>query len=325
MRANIQAMGAAYGDTFLTNEDFVKKYNYRYSAAEIEAKTLIKSRYFASHGSVKRLGVEAVEDLIRTTGKLSPDLVIVTSYTSEQACPALAATLARDLGLTPTLTFDVQGACGGFVVALDLADSLIATGKAKDALIVSSEVHSRCLPFTGPSAGLGSIFADAAAAAYVVGSERAGIVEAVRRCEPELCDQLMRTHIPFDGHDDLMYFGNPGSDMTSGGMKLTSRAVALMGELVREVLDKGRVKIGDVQHFVSHQPNAALVAKLMSDLGVRSEQATLVCDRTGNCASATLPLSWCERSRTVGFKPGDLAVVVGHGAGHQAAAFLMRV
>jgi 3-oxoacyl-[acyl-carrier-protein] synthase-3 len=75
----------------------------------------------------------------------------------------MACVVQRDLGaVCPAL--DINGACAGFVYALDAADAYLKAGKAKRVLVVAAEAMSHIVDWTRREECV--LFGDAAAAAW---------------------------------------------------------------------------------------------------------------------------------------------------------------
>ena len=62
------------------------------------------------------------------------DLIINASVTTAMTCPSSAQRIAGTLQAQPAGAFDMQAACSGFVYAINLADSLIRSGRHKEVL-----------------------------------------------------------------------------------------------------------------------------------------------------------------------------------------------
>src|SRR3989475_9579057 len=72
-------------------------------------------------------------------GQLDVDTLIFTGITRDCLEPATANVVADALGAREARVFDLDNACNGVIDGLDVADSLIRTGKARRVLIATGE------------------------------------------------------------------------------------------------------------------------------------------------------------------------------------------
>ena len=83
----------------------------------------------AARKALERAGVDA--------GQI--DTVIVSTVTHLHQTPAVATTIASELGAKGAAAFDISAACAGFCYATAMADSFIRTGASKYVLIIGVE------------------------------------------------------------------------------------------------------------------------------------------------------------------------------------------
>src|SRR6185436_12588864 len=72
--------------------------------------------------------------------------------------------------------FDLQAVCSGFVYALAIADRMVVSGMARNALVVGAEIYSRILDWN--DRGTCVLFGDGAGAVVLAPSAVPGIVSA---------------------------------------------------------------------------------------------------------------------------------------------------
>lgn len=103
----------------------------RYYAAENEYSSDIAAK--AALQAMKNAGVEP-SDI---------DALLFCSITQDFAEPATANVVADKLNIRNAYVFDIKNACNAFMSGVDVADSLIRTGKAETILVVSGEALSK--------------------------------------------------------------------------------------------------------------------------------------------------------------------------------------
>jgi 3-oxoacyl-[acyl-carrier-protein] synthase III len=151
------------------------------TAAALDASLGLSSGWVFRHSGVDTRYVAEAEsqlDLAETAARmalaeagLKPDdigLVLCAAAVPYQPIPATAPLLLARLGVADgqCMAFDVNSTCLSFVTALDIASRMIGpdgpNGGIKYALIVSSEIASRALPWqTDPATA--ALFGDGAA------------------------------------------------------------------------------------------------------------------------------------------------------------------
>lgn len=91
------------------------------------------------------MGAQAALNAIADAGLAIADVdaIITNSTTPEGLLPPFALQLQRRLGIPTTQLLDLRGGCSASIQALNIAALLVASGRAKNVLIVSSECTSQ--------------------------------------------------------------------------------------------------------------------------------------------------------------------------------------
>ncbi|MFP4635749.1 MAG: beta-ketoacyl-ACP synthase III [Nitriliruptoraceae bacterium] len=251
----------------------------------------------------------ALEDAEMTADQLTA--IVVATTTPDHTVPGTAPLVAAALG-TEATAFDVNAACSGFIYALRVGSSLLATGD--DAvLVVGAETLSRIVDPSERSVAV--LFGDGAGAAVLVPDERASVG-------------------PFDlgadGRDPSMLWAEAGGSrspvdaeaLASGSHFITMRggdvyrnAVARMVASSQAVLDEAGVKVEDVDVFVGHQANLRILEAVGQRLGIPAENTHITVDRHGNTSAASVPLALSDARATGRLKAGDTVLLSAFGAG----------
>ncbi|MEM9702704.1 MAG: beta-ketoacyl synthase N-terminal-like domain-containing protein, partial [Planctomycetota bacterium] len=111
----------------------------------IERRTgILERRHAARDQATSDLCVPAARDAMHAAGLKAADvdLLVVGTFTPDQACPSTANLVQHKLGMDAP-AFDVQAACSGFMYALVTAAQYVATGNAKHALVIGADLNSR--------------------------------------------------------------------------------------------------------------------------------------------------------------------------------------
>ncbi|MFY1614741.1 3-oxoacyl-ACP synthase III family protein [Micromonospora sp. WMMD736] len=292
----------------------------------IERKTQIGSRrYAAPDEATSDLAVRAAERALTQSGLSADrvDYVIVSTSTGDSPQPPTSYIVQDALGATRAACFDVNVVCSGFVYALALAHSLLASGGGRYALVIGADVYSRSLDFDDRRTAV--LLGDGAGAA-VVGPAPEGT-----------------GFLAFD----LSSFGSAQGliKVVAGGSRLPASAETVAdgghffrmdGRGVRDFVfehvppalrglaERAGVGLHDVDHFVPHQPNGVLLSELVQRCGLAGAHTCRTLERYGNVGSASVPVTLDDANRAGRLRPGDLVLLAGFGGGMSLGASLLR-
>jgi len=158
---------------------------------------ITERRWASPDETVQMMSVAAARKAIERAG-LEPgqvDTVIVATVTHLLQTPAVATTIASELGAKNAAAFDINAACAGFCYMVAMADALIRSGASKYVAIIGVErltdltdIHDRSTAF---------IFADGAGAAVIGPSDVPSIGPVVWGSDGEQADLITQDR-PWD-------------------------------------------------------------------------------------------------------------------------------
>lgn len=289
----------------------------------------VRERRWVTDETNSSMGAAAAREAVAEAGLSldAIDLILNASGTAEQVLPDGAPFIQRELGLGDSgiATMSVHTTCLGFLTALDVASSFIATGRYKNILIVNSEIPSKGLNFNQPESA--SLFGDGAAAVVVQPptlNDTSGI-EAIAfetyGSGAELTEIRgggTRRH-PNDPktkrRDNLFSMDGEGVYMMAKD-HFARFIMTFMPGLTEGALD-------DVDWVVPHQASQSAI-NVLYRLGVPKEKVVVTIDRLGNSVSASLPMAFYEAVKDGRIKRGQRILFVGTGAGLSLGALLLR-
>jgi 3-oxoacyl-(acyl-carrier-protein) synthase III len=285
----------------------------------IEARSGIVSRRFAgAEETLTAMAVAAGGKALANAGVPADriDCVVVASMSNLVQTPPLAISVVDGLGLPNSAGFDVSAACAGFCHALATASDLVCTGQAEHVLVVGVE---RMTDIVDPAdRSIAFLFADGAGAVVVGPGDRQGIGPAIRAADAESLAALRMNTSWGDFRAD------PSLDppmMKMDGRRVFRWAVENVVPACRRALDAAGVTVADVRAFIPHQANLRMIEVLAERLGL-AEDAVVARDvrDSGNTSSASIPLAMHRLLAQGEVGPGDVALLVGFGAGLNLAA-----
>ncbi|HEV8633263.1 MAG TPA: beta-ketoacyl-ACP synthase III [Chloroflexota bacterium] len=242
------------------------------------------------------------------------DFVLVCTCTPDKLMPATAPIVQQAIGATRAAAVDVNAACAGFVYGLVMASGLIAAGMHRNVLVVGADTLSRWLDWSDRRVSI--LFGDGAGAVLLQATDQpTGLFASQLRADGAGADLL---HIPAGGSlapstAETLLAGDHFIKMD--GQAVFKFAVKIVVESTREVLDRAKLGVDDVDLFIPHQANVRIIDAAAKTLGLPNEKVYTNLDRYGNTSAASIPIALCEAIEEGRMRPGDNLVMCGFGAG----------
>lgn len=293
----------------------------------IRTRSGIESRRWANDDeTVVAMSVAAAGKALADAG-LQPeqvDCVIVATVTHLYQTPSAAVEIAHKLGAGYPAAFDVSAACAGFCYGLSLASDMVRAGTADRALVIGVERLSDLTDKYDRSTAF--LFGDGAGAVVVgTGDDDAqGIGPVVWGSDGEHLDHIRQKA---EWRDAL--FGPDGPQMphlVMQGNPVFRWASYEMAKVARQAIDAAGITIDELDLFVPHQANMRITDVMARQLELPDSVAIARDIATqGNTSAASIPLALERLLETGEATSGDLALIVGFGAGLTYAAQVIRV
>jgi 3-oxoacyl-(acyl-carrier-protein) synthase III len=299
--ARILGLGAYRPRRRITNDDLAQVMDT--NDEWIQTRVGIAERRWASEDeTLVEMAVAAGGKAIAASG-LAPDeidLVIVASASLRAPIPGIGPQVAHRLGVPRPGSFDLNAGCAGFCYALGVANDNIRAGSSRNALVVGVERLSDVTDQTDRSTAV--IFADGAGAAVVGASDEPGIGPVAWGSDG---DQYSAIEIAAGR-----------STMTMAGQAVYRWATTKLTATLVEAMERAGVGPADIDVFAPHQANLRIIESMTKRLGF-PESTVVARDivQSGNTSAASIPLALTALVESGEAKSGDLALVLGYGAG----------
>lgn len=309
------------------------------TAAEVEALCGLKAgwiarragvleRRWATEESAAFMGAAAAREAMAQANLdwSELDLILNASGTAQQAIPDGAALLQRELGLgmSGIPCMSVNATCLSFLVGLEMAATLITTGRYRTILLYSSDVGSIGLNFKEPESA--SLIGDGAAAAVVrrtpdgensclLASRFATYGDGAHLTEIRGGGSARHpTNPKTQPEDNLFHMEGPEV------LRLALKHGGTLLEGVRSGLSKSRA---GVEWVIPHQ-TSLMGLKALQGFGWEAERIVETLANYGNCVAASLPITLYEAIMTGRLQRGQEFLLVGTGAGLSMGAMILR-
>ncbi|MCH3995281.1 MAG: ketoacyl-ACP synthase III [Prevotella sp.] len=315
VHAIITGIGGYVPDYILTNEELSRMVDT--NDEWITSRVGIKERRILTEEGLgtSYMARKAAKQLLQKTG-VDPDTIdalIVTTTTPDYPFPSTASIVLGKLGLKNAFAFDLSAACCGFLYSLNIAATMIESGRYKKIIVIGADKMSSVVDYTDRSTC--TLFGDGAGAALIEGTEEEGI---------GLQNSFLRTDgkgLPFL-HMKAGGSVCPASRFTvdhrlhyiyQEGRTVFRYAVTDMSDDVVKILKDNNLTADDIQWVVPHEANYRIIEAVCRRAGVPLEKAVVNIDHYGNTSSATIPLAlWDAESK---LKKGDNIIFTAFGAG----------
>jgi len=313
-RSQILGVGTYLPSQRVTSEDMMrdigteKRYGLAHNWMSV-AMGIHERRMVADHQRPSDLAITAAQRALDSCPEVNPDginAVIFCGIERDRPEPATAHSIQKALGLRADHVFDVANACLGFFEGLKIASTLVESGMAKYALVVTGEVTSRvsCQVADQLKRGVSTDAARYLWGALSVGDAGGAIL-------------VGRSHtgnsgfIKFRQHSESKHVNLCHYEWTSDGSvsvhmnmaPLLVRGIKLHKEIYRETLRELNWQKGD--WTLTHQTGDTAYEHTANVDGIERETLIKTYPKLGNVTTATLPVSFQTLMENNRVKAGD--------------------
>ena len=270
------------------------------------------------------LARKAAKQLIRKMD-IDPDTIdalIVCTSSADYQYPSTASIVLGKLGLKNAFAFDFWAACCGFIYSLDVATSMIQSGRYKRILLIGADKMSAMTDYKDRQTC--PLFGDGAGAVLIEPTEEENL---------GLIDSYLRT----DG------LGLPFLHMKAGGsvcppshftvdhrMHYTYQegrtvfryAVTNMSGDSELIAQRNGLNKDNIDWIIPHQANMRIIEAVAKRLDMPMEKVMVNIEKYGNTSAATIPLALWEYEPKL--RKGDNIIMTAFGAGFVHGANYVR-
>lgn len=315
INAVITGVGGYVPDYILNNEELSRMVDT--TDEWITTRVGIKERRILTEEGLgtSYLARKAAKQLIQKTG-VDPDTIdalIVTTTTPDYKFPSTASIVLGKLGLKNAFAFDFSAACCGFLYTLDVAASMIQSGRYKKIIVIGADKMSSLVDYTDRATCV--LFGDGAGAVLVEATEEEniGVQNSYLRTDGQGLPFLHMkaggsvcppSHFTVDHRLHYLY---------QEGRTVFRYAVTDMSNDVMKIMEMNNLKAEDVNWVIPHEANLRIIEAVTKRAGIPLDKVVVNIDHYGNTSAATIPLAlWDAESQ---LKKGDNVIFTAFGAG----------
>ena len=315
INAVITGVGGYVPDYILNNEELSRMVDT--TDEWITTRVGIKERHILTEEGLgtSYLARKAAKQLIQKTG-VDPDTIdalIVTTTTPDYKFPSTASIVLGKLGLKNAFAFDFSAAYCGFLYTLDVAASMIQSGRYKKIIVIGADKMSSLVDYTDRATCV--LFGDGAGAVLVEATEEenVGVQNSYLRTDGQGLPFLHMkaggsvcppSHFTVDHRLHYLY---------QEGRTVFRYAVTDMSNDVMKIMEMNNLKADDVNWVIPHEANLRIIEAVTKRAGIPLDKVVVNIERYGNTSAATIPLAlWDAESQ---LKKGDNIIFTAFGAG----------
>jgi len=272
------------------------------------------------------MGMKAIEKAIANTQENIPsfkvsdiDLIIYCGVSRENLEPATAVFFHKEMRLNGATAFDITNACLGVIDAMFIVDSLIATGRYKNALLVSSEIGSHMLDMAFNNIMDGQDVRKHFPALTLGDGSVAMIISSYQPSKNGLLSFKYGVRETFGEYADLCVIKDIHTPMHTEARKLFDAALKKYPPMLIEVAKKCNWVIKEIDMYIPHQASKRAIEQGAKKFGIKMENVHFSIVNYGNMASVALPFTLSqaidERIEKNGKLNGEKIMLAGFGSG----------
>ena len=321
--AVITGIGGYIPDYVLTNEELSRMVDT--NDEWIMTRVGIKERRILTEEGLgtSYMARKAAKQLMQKTGvdPDSIDAIVVATSTADYKFPSTASIVLGKLGLKNAFAFDFWGACCGFLYALDVAASMVKSGRCKKMIVIGADKMSSIVDYKDRQTC--PLFGDGAAAVLLEASEEEhiGMIDSHLRADGKGLPFLHMkaggsvcppSHFTIDHRLHYLY---------QEGRTVFRYAVTNMSDDCALVAERNGLNKDNIQWIVPHQANLRIIEAVAKRLDLSMDQVMVNIEHLGNTSAATIPLALWENESKL--RKGDNMIFTAFGAGfvHGATYF----
>lgn len=286
----------------------------------IRTRTGIRARSVSMDKNTSELALEASKMALHQADieKDKISLVIIATATADQITPSCSCMVAQQLDLSgDVLVLDVNGACSGFLYALQIADKMLQEKEV--GLVIGAEVLSKIVNWSDRTTCV--LFGDGAGACLVQ-KEEGRSMAGLASYYPDTKKALYAQSVPLMTEDGITDYHVGPLHMT--GSEVFRFAVKAMTKAVKDLMEQQNLSLEQIDWLIPHQANERIIDRVAKNLGLEQEKIYKNLQNYGNTSAASIPIALSEACQQGLIRTDMNIVMVAFGAGFTCGAVFMK-
>ncbi len=335
LSTGILALDYTLGSESLTHEQLEERFGVE-AMKKVLSGAGIRNRQVAAPGVCgSDLAYDSAKRLIERTALdlHSIDLLIHCTQSPDYFLPTTACVLHDRLGLKKECAaFDINLGCSQYIYALSVAHSMISSGIASRALVLTGDTMTRTInpmdravaPLMGDggSASLVGIVPEGEGfAGFELGTDGSG--------HPYLMIPAGGFRKPLSAETAVEVADAEGNvrsprNLYMSGTAIFHFAISTVPKVVQSILAKNAMTMDDIDLVLFHQANQYMLDYLVKKLKIPAEKTHFYLADIGNTSGSTMPIVLADALRCGKVRKGSRILMVSFGVGLSWAATIMK-
>jgi 3-oxoacyl-[acyl-carrier-protein] synthase-3 len=326
--AKIVSTGCGLPEEVVTNQNIIDEFKLIASDRAVQFSIGIRERRRASHfEKVSKYLYEAAKMAIDRAGIDAEkiDRIIYSKLMGEHLIPATSLRVLERLGVRKGIPVtDISAACSGFMHALEFGLGCINSGD--DYVLILGGDRTAITSATAVEKDTKTIFLNGDG----FGAAILGVSETKKfECSYFYTDSSIGDFatIPFGSKilNDKDKLHNQVFNLTMlDGQRIHKSVLDSCRIIADRLLDVAKIKMGDIDFFITSDQTALVWNDQLSTLGIKPEQSISCFHKYGNTVAAMTPLNLHEAIVTGKLKRGMKVMMMAHGAGASGGGFIFE-
>lgn len=337
MKAYLRAISYYLPEKILSNTE-LSHLHPEWSVEKISLKIGITERRIAAEDEFSSdMAVKAAQQLFSeySLDKQEIDFLLLCTQSPDYLLPTTACILQERLGLSKNIgALDFNLGCSGFIYGLGLAKGLIASGQAKNILLITAETYSKYIHPEDKSNK--TIFGDAAAASLICAETpqdgwRATIGDFVYGTDGSGSEYLIvknggLRHRKGQGEDiyEEGGFSRNNDYLYMDGKAIFNFTAFQIPDLIQRTIEKNNLKFEQIDKYVLHQANKFMLHTIRKRAKIPEDKFVINMANCGNTVSSTIPIALLNSIKEMKITPQEKVIICGFGVGLSMGAVLLE-
>lgn len=255
------------------------------------------------------LALEALKDIDQEWLRVNVDTLIYLTSTGNRNAPGNGHLLHGLLNLSPnTLVLDINDACTGFIRSLIVSESLIASGRSKNILIVLSDTYSKL--YSDTNLRVSPLFSDGASAMLVSLNKQ----KVPGSQFPPRNWQILGSSISSEGSlaDELTVSTGtqefPQGELEMNGAGVFNFVVKHLRNTVTHTLSEASLELSQVTRWYVHQGSKAVVEAVSKTFDLDAE-FQFAAENYGNVVGSAIPFQLMDQKKQTSEETSTLFLI----------------
>jgi 3-oxoacyl-[acyl-carrier-protein] synthase-3 len=252
------------------------------------------------------------------------DFVLLNTQWPDYITPSSSCIIQDRLNIPQSAgTLDISQGCTGYIYGLAMAKGLVESGSAKNVLLLTAETITKSVHPADHSNR--AIFGDGATASLISASEdnEGCIGSFVFGTDGKKYEDII---IRAGGARNPIYSKSADPEDWAGkipreelffmnGPAVFTFSVNVTPGLIRDILDKNKLRMEEIDCFIFHQANQIILETIIRKNKIPQEKAVIHLENVGNTVSSTIPMALAEAMKHGKISKGSKVLLAAFGVG----------